>query len=188
MSSPIHQRWLVNTYNAAGVSRRRDQNITNFVKYVNILEFGYYSWNPYEKYIQKSPNMPGIGSVIRKIDVNISEIWERNTLFLLSKTNARILSVNTLFVYLLSDLWLNWVQSGQISQWPVMTLPTIISWPSICLNLGTWFSFVWFCIPSIKGILCDFFILTLEQIIVYAPVTSLFPKYHMSKHSRTCVK
>ena len=39
------------------------------------LEFGYFIWNPYdEKCIQKSPNMPGIGSLIRKIDVNISEI------------------------------------------------------------------------------------------------------------------
>ena len=30
-------------------------------------------WNPYEKCIQKSPNMPGIGSLIREIDVKISE-------------------------------------------------------------------------------------------------------------------
>ena len=33
-----------------------------FGKMVNILEFGYYNWNPYEKCIQKSLNMPGIGS------------------------------------------------------------------------------------------------------------------------------
>ena len=32
----------INTYNAAGVSRRQDQNVTNFVKNVNILEFDYY--------------------------------------------------------------------------------------------------------------------------------------------------
>ena len=38
------------------------------------MEFGYYIWNPYEKCIQKSPNMPGIGSLIREIDVKISEI------------------------------------------------------------------------------------------------------------------
>ena len=38
--------------------------------------------------------MPGIGSLIREIDVNISEMWETNILFLLSKTNTRILSVN----------------------------------------------------------------------------------------------
>ena len=84
----------VNTYNAAGVSRRQDQNVTNLVKNVNILKFGYYIWNPYETCIQKSPNMPGIGSLIRDIDVKISENWETNILFLLSKTNARILSVN----------------------------------------------------------------------------------------------
>ena len=83
----------VNTYNAAGVSRRQDQNVANFVKNVNILEFGYYIWNPYEKCIQKRPNMPGIGSFINEIDVNISEIWETNLLVLLSKTNARIISV-----------------------------------------------------------------------------------------------
>ena len=43
----------------------------------------------------------------------------------------------------------------------------------------------------INGILCDFFILTLEKIIVlneyctYKCITNLFPKYHMSKHYRT---
>ena len=84
----------INTYNAAGVSRRQDQNVTHFVKNVNILEFGYYIWNLYEKCIQKSPNMPGIGSLICETDVNISEIWETNVLFLQSRTNARILSVN----------------------------------------------------------------------------------------------
>ena len=62
-------------YNAAaGVSRRQDQNVTNFAKNVNILEFGDYIWNPYEKCIQNSPNMPGIGSLIHEIDVKISEI------------------------------------------------------------------------------------------------------------------
>ena len=69
------------------MSRLRDQNVTNFVKNVNILEFGYYILNPYEKCIQKSPNMPGIGSLIHEIDVKISQIWETNKLFLLSKTN-----------------------------------------------------------------------------------------------------
>ena len=55
------------------MSRRQDQNVTNLVKNVNVLEFGYYIWNPYEKWIQKSPNMPGIGSLICEIDVKISE-------------------------------------------------------------------------------------------------------------------
>ena len=32
----------VNAYNAAGMSRRQEQNVTNLVKNVNILEFGYY--------------------------------------------------------------------------------------------------------------------------------------------------
>ena len=67
-ASPKHGINLdsINTHNAAGVSRRQDQNVKNFVKNVNILEFGYYIWNPYEKSIQKSPNMPGIGSLIVK--------------------------------------------------------------------------------------------------------------------------
>ena len=45
--------------------------ITFCKKNVNILEFGYYVWNPYETSIQKSPNCLGIGSLIREIDVNI---------------------------------------------------------------------------------------------------------------------
>ena len=61
-------------FHGAGVSRRQDQNVTNFVKNVNILESGYYIWSPYEKCIQKSPNMPGIGSLIHEIDVNIFAI------------------------------------------------------------------------------------------------------------------
>ena len=65
---------FLNAFHAAGVSRRQEQNVTNFVKNVNILELGYCILNPYEKCIQKSPNMPGIGSLICEIDVNISEI------------------------------------------------------------------------------------------------------------------
>ena len=57
-----------------GVSKQQVQNVTNLVKNVNILECGYYFWNPYDKYIQKSPSMPGIGSLIQEIDVNISEM------------------------------------------------------------------------------------------------------------------
>ena len=57
----FQMKMLINTYNVAGESRRQDQNVTFFVKNVNILEFGYYIWNPCEKCIQKSPNVPGIG-------------------------------------------------------------------------------------------------------------------------------
>ena len=52
------------------------QNVTNFVKNVNILEYHDHIWNHHEKYIQISINMPGIGSLIREIDVNIWEMWE----------------------------------------------------------------------------------------------------------------
>ena len=43
---------------------------------------------------------------------------------------------------------------------------------------------------SLKGISCDFCILTLQQIglkINIAPITNLFPKYHMSKRLHTTV-
>ena len=33
-------------------------------------------WNHREKYFQKSTNMPGIGALIREIDVKNLEIWE----------------------------------------------------------------------------------------------------------------
>ena len=51
-------------------------------------------WNHHKKCIQISTNMPGIGSLICEIDVNISEIWENKRL-LLSNTNA-LKSSNTL--------------------------------------------------------------------------------------------
>ena len=38
---------------------------------LNILRFLDHIWNHHEKSIQKSTNMPGIGSLIREIDVNI---------------------------------------------------------------------------------------------------------------------
>ena len=52
------------------------QQIHKTFKNDNILEFHDYIWNHHEKCIQKSTNMPGIGSLIREIDVKISEILE----------------------------------------------------------------------------------------------------------------
>ena len=40
------------------------------------MEFGDYIWNPNEKCVQISTNMPGIGSVNREIDDTISEMSE----------------------------------------------------------------------------------------------------------------
>ena len=51
-----------------------DQNLTNLVKTGKNAEFHYHIWNHHEKCIQKRANMPGIGSLILEIDVNISEI------------------------------------------------------------------------------------------------------------------
>ena len=61
----------VNTYNAAGVSRRQHQIVTNFVKKCQHSGIWLLFWNHYEKRIQKSPDMPGIGSLIREMDVKI---------------------------------------------------------------------------------------------------------------------
>ena len=64
-SSEINNiKFIINTYNAAGVSFEQTTRpkCNKFCEQnVNILEFGYYIWNPYENCIQKSPNMPGIG-------------------------------------------------------------------------------------------------------------------------------
>ena len=54
-----------------GVSRRQVNNVTNCVQNVNILEFHVHIGNHHEKYIEISTNIPGIGSLIREIDVNI---------------------------------------------------------------------------------------------------------------------
>ena len=59
---------------AAGECRRQVINLTHFVKNVNILEFHGHVWNHHEKCIQQSTNMPGIGSLIREIDMKMSEI------------------------------------------------------------------------------------------------------------------
>ena len=71
----------INTYHAAGVSRRVVKHYPTLFKNVNILEFHDHIWNYLEKCIQKSTNMRSIGSLIREIDVNISEIWENKTTF-----------------------------------------------------------------------------------------------------------
>ena len=60
----------------AGECRWQLKNVTNFVKNVKIVEIHDHIWNHYEKYIEISTNMPGVGSVIRELAVLISEIWE----------------------------------------------------------------------------------------------------------------
>ena len=64
----------VNAFHAAGKCRRHVRNVTNFVKNVKIVEFHYHIWNHYEKYVEISTNMPGIGSVIRELAFKIPEI------------------------------------------------------------------------------------------------------------------
>ena len=61
-------------FHAAGECRRHVKNVTNFVKNVKIVQFHAHIWNHHEKCIQKSTNMPGIGSIIREIAVEISEM------------------------------------------------------------------------------------------------------------------
>ena len=64
----------INAIHAAGKCRRQVKNLTNFVKNDKIVEFHDHIWNHHEKCIQRSTNMPGIGSLIREIDITISEI------------------------------------------------------------------------------------------------------------------
>ena len=70
----------------------RSKSVTKYVTNVEIVEFHHHMWNHNEKCIQISTNMPGIGSLIREIAVEVSEIWETKQI-LLSKTKPRILSV-----------------------------------------------------------------------------------------------
>ena len=51
--------------------RRQVKNVHKIFKNDKILEFHDHIWNHHGKCIQKSPNMPGIGSLIREIDVQI---------------------------------------------------------------------------------------------------------------------
>ena len=53
------------------------QNLTKFVKYVEIVEFHDHN----ENCIQISTNMPGIGSLIREIAVQISKMSESKQTF-----------------------------------------------------------------------------------------------------------
>ena len=67
------QYLVVNPYHVAGECRRQVKNVKEIVKNVNIVTFHDPIWNHHDKCIQKSTNMPGIGLLIREIDVNISE-------------------------------------------------------------------------------------------------------------------
>ena len=67
----------VNAFHAAGECRRQGQQVNKICKKnVEIVEFHDHIWNNNEKCIQKSTNMPGIGSVNREIAVKMSEMWE----------------------------------------------------------------------------------------------------------------
>ena len=61
----------------AGESRQRvKHNFTIFSKNVNILEMHDHIWNHHEKCIQISTNLMVFGSLIREIDVKMSDIGE----------------------------------------------------------------------------------------------------------------
>ena len=64
----------LNAFRVAGERRRQVKNVTNLVKNVTIVEFHDHIWNQHEKCSQRSTNMPGIGSLIREIAVEISEM------------------------------------------------------------------------------------------------------------------
>ena len=72
--SEFTTRFGVNAFHAAGECRRQVKNWTKFVKNVNIVELHGHIWNHHGKCIQQSTNMAVIGSLIREIDINISQI------------------------------------------------------------------------------------------------------------------
>ena len=86
---------LLNAFHVAGECRRQVTNLTKFVKNVEIVQFNYHIWNHSEECIQISTDMPGIGSLIREVAVNISVI----STMLFSKTNARVVSVNVKVIF-----------------------------------------------------------------------------------------
>ena len=57
----------LNTFHEAGVLA----NFTKLSKNINIMEFHDHIWNHRAERIQISTNMPGIGSLIHEIDVQI---------------------------------------------------------------------------------------------------------------------
>ena len=73
---------FVNAFRVAGECRRQVKNVTTFVINVKIVEFHDHIWNHYEKCIQISTNMPGIGSVNCEIAVKISEFEKANWILL----------------------------------------------------------------------------------------------------------
>ena len=73
--------------------QKTGQKITHFVKNVKIVEFHDHIWNPHEKCIQISTNMPGIGSLIRKIGLEIKAFCEGKPPFLHGDSISRVLSI-----------------------------------------------------------------------------------------------
>ena len=70
---------------------------------IKIIEIQYFIWNNHGNSIQIFTNMPGIGSLIREIDVNINKM-KKVKILLLSKTNARVLSINSPRAHLVAYL------------------------------------------------------------------------------------
>ena len=72
----IVYRWIprsLNAFRAAGECRRQVKNVTNFVKYLKIVEFHDHIWIHHEKCIQISTNMPSIGLLIVEIGFEFKE-------------------------------------------------------------------------------------------------------------------
>ena len=64
----------INAFHAVGECRRQVKKLTKFARNIEIVKSHDHIWNHNEKCIQISTNMPGIGSLIREIDIEISEI------------------------------------------------------------------------------------------------------------------
>ena len=91
-SADLTREWhatVVNTFRAAGVSRRQVQNFTKIpdknVKNVNRIELHHFVWNRHGKCTQISTNMPDIGWVIHEIAFQILRILRKQRRFCMVK-------------------------------------------------------------------------------------------------------
>ena len=66
--------FCINAFHAAGECRRQIKKLTKFVKNVKIVEFHDHIWYRNERCIQISTHMTSIGSLIREIAIEISEM------------------------------------------------------------------------------------------------------------------
>ena len=126
--------YFLNAFHAAGECRRQVKKLSKCAKNVKIVEFHYRIWNHNEKCIKISTNMPGIGSLIREIYINISEIGESKQRFCSVKPMPVFEVLKWLDVYtrLYRCIWLliesdhvSWVLKGLVNRCKMIWLSLV---------------------------------------------------------------